>query len=88
MARRRRFFPIHTFPMHTFPMHTFPMHTFPMHTFPMHTPSDWTFWLSVVLVVLAIISTFVFIPVISVNAFWVAVIGYVVLVIGCTIKTT
>ena len=56
--------------------------------FPMHTPSDWTFWLSVVLVVAAIISTCVFIPVISVNAFWVAVIGYVVLVIGCTIKTT
>jgi hypothetical protein len=54
----------------------------------MHTPSDWTFWLSVVLVVAAIISTCVFIPVISVNAFWVAVIGYVVLVIGCTIKTT
>jgi hypothetical protein len=68
MARRRRFFPIHTFPM--------------------HTPSDWTFWLSVVLVVLAIISTFAFIPVISVNAFWVAVVGYIVLVIGCTIKTT
>jgi hypothetical protein len=68
MARRRRFFPIHTFPM--------------------HAPSDWAFWLSVLLVVLAIISTFVFIPVISVNAFWVAVIGYVILVIGCTVKTT
>jgi hypothetical protein len=61
---------------------------FPIHTFPMHTPSDWTFWLSVVLVVLAIISTFAFIPVVSVNAFWVAVVGYVVLVIGCTVKTT
>jgi hypothetical protein len=68
MARRRRFFPIHSFPM--------------------QTPSDWTFWLSVVLVVLAIISTVTFIPVISVNAFWVAVIGCVVLVIGCTVKTT
>ena len=55
--------------------------------FPMHTPSDWTFWLSVALVVIAIISVFVFIPVISVHAFWVAVIGYVILVIGCRVKT-
>ena len=54
----------------------------------MHTPSDWTFWLSVVLVVIAIISVLVFIPVISLYAFWLAVVGYVVLVIGCTVKTT
>ncbi len=60
---------------------------FPIDTFPLHTPSDWTFWLSVVLVVLAIISVFAVIPVISVYAFWIAVIGYVVLVIGCTVKT-
>ncbi|MGP0058883.1 MAG: hypothetical protein ACLPID_06325 [Beijerinckiaceae bacterium] len=53
----------------------------------MHTPSAWTFWLSLVLVVLAIVSTFVKIPFISMYAFWVAVIGYVVLVIGCTLKT-
>jgi hypothetical protein len=61
-------------------------HSF-FHSFPMHTPSDWTFWLSVVLVVLAVISTLAFIPVISPNAFWVAVIGYVILVVGCTVKT-
>jgi hypothetical protein len=54
----------------------------------MHTPSDWTFWLSVILVVLAIISTVTFIPVISPYAFWIAVIGYLVLVVGCTVKTT
>jgi hypothetical protein len=54
---------------------------------PMHTPSAWTFWLSVVLVVLAIVSLFVRIPYISEYAFWVAVIGYVILVIGCTVKT-
>lgn len=58
------------------------------HSFPMHTPSDWTFWLSVILVVLAIISTVTFIPVISPYAFWIAVIGYLVLVVGCTVKTT
>lgn len=55
---------------------------------PMHTPSAWTFWLSVVLVALAIISLFVSIPVISAYAFWIAVIGYLVLVFGCLVKTT
>ncbi len=57
-------------------------------SFPMHTPSDWTFWLSAALVVLAIISLYVVIPVVTVHAFWIAVIGYLVLVIGCRIKTT
>jgi hypothetical protein len=54
---------------------------------PLHTPSAWTFWLSVVLVILAIISIFVRIPFITMYAFWVAVVGYVILVIGCTFKT-
>jgi heme/copper-type cytochrome/quinol oxidase subunit 1 len=54
---------------------------------PLHTPSAWTFWLSVVLVVLAIIATFVSIPYISMYAFWVAVLGYVILAIGCIFKT-
>lgn len=53
----------------------------------MHTPSAWTFWLSVVLVAAAIISTFVSIPIVTMHAFWIAVIGYVVLVIGCWLKT-
>jgi hypothetical protein len=52
-----------------------------------HTPSAWTFWLSPVLVVLAIVSTFVTIPLISMHAFWVALVGYTVPVIGCTLKT-
>ena len=55
---------------------------------PKHTPSDWTFWLSVALVVLAIVSAFVKIPYVSTYALWVAVVGYVILVIGCTVKTT
>jgi hypothetical protein len=54
----------------------------------MHTPSAWTFWLSVALVVLAIVSLFVRIPYISEYPFWVAVIGYLILVVGCTVKTT
>jgi hypothetical protein len=54
----------------------------------MHTPSAWTFWLSLALVILAIVSTFVSIPYVSMYAAWVAVIGYIVLVIGCIFKTT
>jgi nicotinamide riboside transporter PnuC len=53
----------------------------------MHTPSAWTFWLSVALVVLAVASVFVDIPYVSKYALWVAVIGYIVLVIGCRLKT-
>jgi hypothetical protein len=55
---------------------------------PKHTPSDWTFWLSAALVVLAILAALVHIPVVSNYALWVAVIGYIILVIGCTVKTT
>ena len=54
----------------------------------MHTPSEWTFWLSVALVILAIVSAFVSIPVVSQYTLWAAVIGYAVLLIGCRFKTT
>jgi hypothetical protein len=54
---------------------------------PMHTPSGWTFWLSMALVVPAIVSAFVDIPYVSKYALWVAVVGYIILVIGCRIKT-
>ena len=53
----------------------------------MHTPSDWTFWLSVVLVLLAVIATFVRIEYVSPHVFWIAVAGWVVLVFGVTFKT-
>jgi hypothetical protein len=53
----------------------------------MHTPSGWTFWLSVVLVVLAIVSVFVDIPYVTKYALWVTVVGYIILVIGCRVKT-
>ena len=52
----------------------------------MHTPSAWTFWLSLALVILAIVGVFVKIPYITQYALWVAVIGYAILVIGCRIK--
>jgi len=54
---------------------------------PLHTPSAWTFWLSIVLVVLAIISEFFYIRWITDYDYWVAIAGYIVLVIGCTVKT-
>ncbi len=54
----------------------------------MHTPSAWTFWVSVALVLLAVISWFVEIRYISDYALWVAVVGYIILVIGCRVKTT
>ena len=53
----------------------------------LHTPSGWTFWLSVVLVVLAVIARFAHIPVAETYAAWLGVAGYVILVIGCIFKT-
>jgi len=55
---------------------------------PLHTPSAWTFWLSVALVIIAIIARFGHIPAIEAYASWIGVAGYIVLVIGCTVKTT
>ena len=45
-------------------------------------PTTAVFIVSVVLAVLAIIGTFVAIPFISANAFWVAIIAYVLLACG------
>jgi hypothetical protein len=55
---------------------------------PKHTPSDWTFWLSVALGALAIVSALLHIPFVSTYVLWVAVLGYIILVIGCTVSTT
>jgi hypothetical protein len=54
---------------------------------PLHTPSWWTFWLSVVLVVIAVLGALTPIEFVTRHDFWIAVIGYVILVIGCTVKT-
>ena len=45
-------------------------------------PTTAVFIISVVLAVLAIIGTFAAIPVISANAFWVAIIAYIILAVG------
>jgi hypothetical protein len=49
-------------------------------------PKTNTFYASLVLVVLAIIGSFVTIPFVSEYAFWIAVIGYVVLMLGNTMS--
>lgn len=54
----------------------------------LHTPSKWTFWLSVALVILAIIIRFAHVPGVEPYASWIAVLGYIVLVAGCIFKTT
>jgi hypothetical protein len=45
-------------------------------------PTTAVFVISLILAVLAIIGTFVAIPVISANAFWVAIIAYIILAVG------
>ncbi len=49
-------------------------------------PTKPVFLISLVLAVLAVAGTFVAIPVVSANAFWVAVIAYVVLLVGNVAK--
>lgn len=49
-------------------------------------PSRLAFIISLILVVLAVVSVFVRIPVISQYSFWVAVIGYVILALATLIR--
>jgi hypothetical protein len=49
-------------------------------------PSQMTFWISVVLVVLGFLGTFVTIPFVSGAAFWFVLVGYVVLFLGLVVK--
>ena len=53
----------------------------------LQTPSKWTFWLSVALVVLAIIVRLAHVSGVEPYASWIGVLGYIVLVIGCIFKT-
>jgi hypothetical protein len=45
-------------------------------------PTTAVFIISLILAVLAVIGTFVAIPLVSANAFWVAIIAYVILAVG------
>ena len=49
-------------------------------------PKVITFLISLIIVVLAIVSRYTPIPQITPNAFWVAIVGYVVLALGVTMK--
>ncbi|MGZ8407237.1 MAG: hypothetical protein ACXWVJ_04345 [Caulobacteraceae bacterium] len=44
------------------------------------------FLISLVLVILGVVSTFFAIPYVSTYSFWVVVVGYVVLVLGCMMR--
>ena len=48
----------------------------------LHAPAMWVFILSLVLIVLAVVGIFIEIPYLSMYAFWVAVLAYVVLALG------
>jgi hypothetical protein len=48
----------------------------------LHAPAMWVSILSLVLVVLAVVGVFVEIPFVSMYAFWIAVLAYVVLALG------
>ncbi len=49
-------------------------------------PTQPVFLISVILAALAVVSAFVAIPVVSANAFWVAIIAYLVLLAGNVMK--
>ena len=53
----------------------------------LHAPSMWVFVLSVLIALLAIISTFTPIQYVSTYAFWVAIIAFIVLAFGNLAKT-
>ena len=52
----------------------------------LNTPTQMVFLISLALAVLAILGLFVTIPFVSIYAFWVAIIAYVVLAAGCLMK--
>ena len=53
----------------------------------LNAPTQVVFWIAVIIAILAIIGTFVAIPVISQYAFWVAILAFVVLAGGTLMKS-
>ncbi len=49
-------------------------------------PKQLTFWIAVILAVLGVLATLVTIPVLSGFAFWLVVIGFIVLAVGNLIE--
>jgi hypothetical protein len=52
----------------------------------LNAPTQLVFLISLALAILAVLGLFVTIPFVSVYAFWVAIIAYVVLAAGCVMK--
>ncbi len=51
-----------------------------------NAPTQITFIISLILAVVAVLSRFVVIQNVTVNAFWILLIAYIVLVIGCVYR--
>lgn len=51
-----------------------------------NAPTQITFFISLVLAIVALLSHFVVIQNVTVNAFWILLIAYVVLMIGCIFR--
>lgn len=49
-------------------------------------PKQFTFLVSLLIAIFALISFLVKIPNISPNAFWIAIVAYIVLAVGCALK--
>jgi len=49
-------------------------------------PTKIVFLISLILAIIAVLGAIVLIPVISVYAFWIAIIAYIVLAAGCVLK--
>lgn len=49
-------------------------------------PKEFTFLVSLVIAIFALIAFLVKIPNVSPHAFWIAIIAYVVLAVGCALK--
>jgi hypothetical protein len=49
-------------------------------------PTKNIFLISVILAIIAVVGIFVHIPFVSLYAFWIAIVAYLVLVAGCVLK--
>ena len=49
-------------------------------------PSQLVFWISLILVICALVGFFWVVPYLTVYAFWFAIAGWVVLAVGCMMK--
>ncbi|MBN1153709.1 hypothetical protein JXB12_02170 [candidate division KSB1 bacterium] len=52
----------------------------------LNAPKNITWWISLILAVLAVLGKFIAIPFITVNAFWVLLVGFVLLWLGTFVK--